>query len=374
MKIHYRQSIIQIDSIQQLLDYINNTPNHGLKWLGVKPEVKPIVQDWLDTDIAIRHKKIYSTFRKVIGAKSNRIMQLEYYLERGYDLEFAQHQVSKIQSTRTKKGWQDNKFKLRLLPIHKEYWIKRGYSDKAAILKVKERQTTFSLSKCIEKHGETTGIQIFNQRQQLWQSNLDYSKFSTAVTWEVIRKKNNTFADAFKEWIEIAISRRKRGTSNSIILEKILKININSVNDLKKWCLNNHNTLNINQSILSVLGLTDLEWKEQYLKYHNILLNKTPSLAGIYGNRYYMDGNYYESDGELSVAFLLKELKLNFNIHKYYPNKSYKYDFYLPHFNTYIEWTGMSPKYYVEKKEQLKDFNIIWINNIQELRQRLTNL
>lgn len=375
MNILYRQSVIQIDSIQQLLDYINSTPRHGLKWVGVKPEALPKLQAWIDTDISIRHKKLYLTFRKIIGATSSRVMQLEYYLERGYSLEFAQEQVFKIQSKRAKKGWQNGKFQSRLLPSNKEYWTSRGYSDEVAIQKVKESQTTFSFEKCIERYGEIEGRQIFNQRQELWQSNLNHSQFSTAVTWELIRKKHRIFSTAFKEWINIAISKRTPDFNNSIMLEDLLNANINSVNNLKKWCLNRPDGVHIeNQSILSVLGLTKLEWKEQYLKHHNILLNGNPGIAGIYGNHYYMGGNYYESDGELSVAFLLKELKLDFKIHKFYPNKPYKYDFYLPQFDVYIEWTGMSSEYYTKKKKQLKGFNIIWINNLQELKQKLTNL
>lgn len=53
------------------------------------------------------------------------------------------------------------------------YWLKKGYSKKEAREKVKERQTTFSLEKCIDKHGSELGLIIFNERQEKWQNSLN---------------------------------------------------------------------------------------------------------------------------------------------------------------------------------------------------------
>lgn len=53
-----------------------------------------------------------------------------------------------------------------------EYWIKQGYSKNEAKEKLKERQSTFSLEKCIQKHGEIDGKEIWKQRQEKWQNTL----------------------------------------------------------------------------------------------------------------------------------------------------------------------------------------------------------
>ena len=47
----------------------------------------------------------------------------------------------------------------------KEYWIKRGYSEDEAKLKVSEYQNTFSLDRCIDKYGLDKGLEIFENRQ-----------------------------------------------------------------------------------------------------------------------------------------------------------------------------------------------------------------
>jgi len=54
----------------------------------------------------------------------------------------------------------------------KEYWMNKGFSGEEAIIKVKERQSTFSLEKCILKYGEEEGTKVFQKRQDKWQNTL----------------------------------------------------------------------------------------------------------------------------------------------------------------------------------------------------------
>jgi hypothetical protein len=61
----------------------------------------------------------------------------------------------------------------RLLPLHKEYWLERGYSEEESIQKVIDRQTTFSKEICIEKHGEEKGVQIWINRQKKWHDSIN---------------------------------------------------------------------------------------------------------------------------------------------------------------------------------------------------------
>lgn len=58
------------------------------------------------------------------------------------------------------------------IPLFKEYWIKRGYSEEDAIKMVSERQTTFSLEICIEKHGKEKGLEVWKARQAKWRSTI----------------------------------------------------------------------------------------------------------------------------------------------------------------------------------------------------------
>jgi G:T-mismatch repair DNA endonuclease (very short patch repair protein) len=49
-----------------------------------------------------------------------------------------------------------------------KYYLKRGYSEEKAKQKLKERQTTFSLKKCIEKYGDAEGLKKWKDRQEKW--------------------------------------------------------------------------------------------------------------------------------------------------------------------------------------------------------------
>ena len=53
-----------------------------------------------------------------------------------------------------------------------KYWLNRGYSEQESKDKISERQSTFSLAKCIEKHGEELGRQVWLNRQEKWQESL----------------------------------------------------------------------------------------------------------------------------------------------------------------------------------------------------------
>jgi len=60
----------------------------------------------------------------------------------------------------------------RLTSTNLQWWINKGYDELEAIELLKERQTTFSLDICIEKHGEEKGLEVFNKRQAKWKKSL----------------------------------------------------------------------------------------------------------------------------------------------------------------------------------------------------------
>ena len=53
-----------------------------------------------------------------------------------------------------------------------DYYLNKGYSEEEATKLLSERQSTFSLEKCIEKHGEEKGKKVWQKRQDKWQNNL----------------------------------------------------------------------------------------------------------------------------------------------------------------------------------------------------------
>lgn len=68
------------------------------------------------------------------------------------------------------------------------YWIKRGFSEEEAKIKISERQKTFTLEKCIEKYGEDEGRKRWQERQDKWHKNYkkcNFSKVSQELFWKI---------------------------------------------------------------------------------------------------------------------------------------------------------------------------------------------
>lgn len=116
-------------------------------------------------------------------------------------------------------------------PLTLEYYIKRGYTKIEAEEKLKERQTTFSLDKCIEKYGQEDGYKRWKERQDKWQKTLDelpeeekerinrakifigkgYSNISQELFWKLYENIKNDYKEIYfatldkntKEYTEI---------------------------------------------------------------------------------------------------------------------------------------------------------------------------
>lgn len=119
----------------------------------------------------------------------------EFWIKKGYSLEESEEKAKfEIEKNRDilKKIIKDNPEYMRGKTwTSKDYWIKKGYTLEEAESTVSEKQSTFSLRKCIEKYGEEKGIEIWKFRQEKWIKTLD-SK-SDEEKMEILRKK--TFAN-----------------------------------------------------------------------------------------------------------------------------------------------------------------------------------
>ena len=88
------------------------------------------------------------------------------------------------------------------------YWLKQGYSEDEAKEKLKERQTTFTLEKCIEKYGEEAGRQRWLDRQEKWQASFQqtadncFSKVSQELFWKIYENLGNKDSVYFAELSE----------------------------------------------------------------------------------------------------------------------------------------------------------------------------
>ena len=79
-----------------------------------------------------------------------------------------------------------------------EYWIKKGFSEEEAKIKVSERQRTFTLEKCIEKYGEEEGTRRWQERQKKWLKNYkkqNFSNISQELFWSIYDKMKDLNLD-----------------------------------------------------------------------------------------------------------------------------------------------------------------------------------
>jgi hypothetical protein len=98
-----------------------------------------------------------------------------------------------------------------------DYWINKGLTEDEAKIALKERQTTFSLEKCIEKYGEIEGIKRWKQRQEKWLNTLN-SKSDDEKS--EINKKKDWARNKTSEEIEKILSKRKTGAGTLNCLER----------------------------------------------------------------------------------------------------------------------------------------------------------
>ncbi len=101
-------------------------------------------------------------------------------------------------------------------PMNLEYWTSRGCSEEQAIIKRRQRQSTFSLEKCVERYGDTEGLDRWKNRQEKWMKSYkksNYSKISQTLFKALLEKDDslsdsifaNRFSDSRNDEITLAL-------------------------------------------------------------------------------------------------------------------------------------------------------------------------
>jgi len=151
---------------------------------------------------------------------SQRKLNIEYWLEKGFNEKESKIKVSQYQKENSEKfikKWKNKKHTLaykKQFNTNIEYYLDKGYTPEDSKKLLKERQTTFTLEKCIKKYGEENGKCIYINRQEKWQKSLlengnlkcGYSKISQELFYFILEKykiedrKNIYFATKNKEY------------------------------------------------------------------------------------------------------------------------------------------------------------------------------
>jgi len=303
----------------------------------------------------------------------------EAWLNKGYSEEEAKLKIKEIQS-KCFENFKKDKTTIELFEFQKqksirckEYWMKQGLSEYLAEKKVTEIQLNFSLEKCIKKHGEEKGTEIWQQRQDKWQATLNSKSKEEKV--ELNKSKNPwRFSDekTKKKYI------RKCFNCGIQLFLKVEEL-IDFIQKLKEdlWI----QKLTIEQFINYRFVRKDC--------YRFLELNEKFFLQTNFGfpiEQTYFEGNcpnnfswsmvktktveegFLRSSKEINFYRLLKENNIeNFIVGKRYPNSRKFCDFYLKDFDLYVEIAGMmEDAEYAEniKKKSIKFNSVVLINNL----------
>ena len=220
-----------------------------------------------------------------------------------------------------------------------KYWLKKGFNEDQAKELLKQRQSTFSLKKCIEKYGEETGLEVFNKRQEKWINTLKNKE-----DYKTIQKKKNFFKYDSKSQLEILENSGFKKEINKIVsfccknesLDNFVDCVITK-DDIKKYS-------DIIPYIKSKIIQKFYNTNENNIKdkfYSKIDLNQNKQ---YYGVAVYHNKIRYKSVSEYRFALFLEENSLSFIYEKNYPNSNMKCDFYLQDFDIYIELYGLLNK------------------------------
>lgn len=151
---------------------------------------------------------VRSTFRKNLEKNPKYLKEMsrhckEFWIKKGNSekesIELAKAESEKNRILLQEKLKNENKdwfIKTRTTSL--DYWILKGFSEEEARQKLKDRQNTFSLEKCIIKYGEEEGRKRWIARQKKWNDSYchnNFSKISQELFWEIF----NRLSEDFKE-------------------------------------------------------------------------------------------------------------------------------------------------------------------------------
>ena len=80
-----------------------------------------------------------------------------------------------------------------------EYYLTKGMTEEEAKKALSERQSTFSLKKCIKKYGEEEGIKRFKERQEKWLKSLDTPENKEKIKQGQLKGFKSTMGKGYSE-------------------------------------------------------------------------------------------------------------------------------------------------------------------------------
>ena len=168
-----------------------------------------------------------------------------------------------------------------------KYWIKKGYSEEEAKQKVSERQSTFTLEKCIEKYGEEDGIKRYTERQTKWSAKVE-AMYQQGMFSKVPLTQNSSIFSKFE-----------KDMVDSIIDE--LDLNIDDINCYKN---SQFQLSNVNDKCGNKIFSYDFKFGNKIIEFNGDFWHMNPDMY---------DSDYVHPYSNLSAEekWEIDEIKLN---------------------------------------------------------------
>ena len=144
-----------------------------------------------------------------------------------------------------------------------KYWIKKGYSEEEAKQKVSERQSTFTLEKCIAKYGEEEGTRRYTERQTKWSAKVE-AMYQQGMFSKVPLTQNSSIFSKFE-----------KDMVDSIIDELELDLDIDDIN-----CYRNSQfqLSNVNEECSNKIFSYDFKFENKIIEFNGDFWHMNPDM------------------------------------------------------------------------------------------------
>lgn len=390
MEIYYKKNLLcHIQRYSELETFLRG--NNIYKFFVKFPDDEiDKIQYEIDNTKKLSYKQIKPWIKKILNYPES-IYQPRFLYCMGWDEDSIINFISEKQKNNSKiianKKRENPELYYSSTTSNIEYWLTKGYSSDEAKIKLSDRQKTFSKEICIKKYGEKDGLKRFYDRQTKWINSLNnlpnYDEIQTKKTLYDYDKKDinylieiSSFTNKTKQLILKYID---CDTIDEFVENIISEIDIKRYSDIQPY----FNSLLIGK-----------KYEKTISEIKNLFLSKIPYSISkqVYGTPIYHNGIRFKSIKEYELAIFFESMNVEYIYEKNYPNGSFKYDFFIPEKNCYVEYYGMLDGkrknslddrllFYKKKMEQKNKFceenNLFLVQNtdfnelINELKQIL---
>jgi len=315
--------------------------------------------------------------------KIRRPSNTEYWINKGFDMkaaiikvyEFGQSGFNKdklIEKHGIVKGtllFNERKEKKKLSGRTVQYWLNRNFSEVESIKKVHDTQDTTSLSYHIKKYGKKKGTKKREELTNKWQSTLNNKSKKEKARINKLKISNGVKfikSQHPENWAELCLEKHfgycKNGKHSHYTLLKEIINSAQSKEQLiiflqkKDVEIRDLKFILKNELITEFYNIAD-QTEQQYI-FNKICQHKGMKLMPkvAYGTRITFNGILYKSIPEYSIAKYLTDNNIKFEYDLQYPYQKkkwpagFRYDFYIPCINLYIEYAGLAGRIEYDKK------------------------